>query len=144
MSVHHSPKGPMRLRRYKIDMCGISNNTYLATERAKATLERAAILNGAEEAERKADGFCAVCYKAGRVGGAMCCAVVCAVCPTVMHFGSTNTDRLCKPCALKHGLCRHCAGDLDMKQRRKPHVRPEDIQPAPVDLEDLAPTSLPE
>lgn len=43
----------------------------------------------------------------------------CMRCGEMQTYGSTNTDALCLPCAKETGLCKHCGGDLALRERRK-------------------------
>jgi hypothetical protein len=69
---------------------------------------------------RLAKGFCVSChYVIGRIGGAAMTSQPCACCLAPQMYASTNTDALCLPCAKEHSLCKHCGGDLDMRERRR-------------------------
>lgn len=110
-----------------VDNLGISNRTYTQRYYADEIVKRAAIIAGdTKRTERLAKCECVLCFTSGRVGGAMCTTTICGLCDEVLHFGSTCTDVLCPECAKKHGLCKHCGGDIDLKQRRKPWIKPKE------------------
>lgn len=71
------------------------------------------------KAERLAKQECKACFYSDRLGGAAMTQRDCMCCAKPNWNSSTNTDVLCLPCAQEHGLCRHCGGDLNMKERRK-------------------------
>jgi hypothetical protein len=81
-------------------------------ERAFADLDR-----GPREDEQT----CRWCFYAvsSRVGGAAMTEKPCDSCSEVMLFSSTITDRLCKPCGKRLGLCVRCSADIDLVDRRK-------------------------
>lgn len=81
-------------------------------ERAWADLDREKRLERHE---------CRWCFYAmsTRIGGAAMTNKPCDRCETVMQFASTSTDRLCRPCGEKLGLCVSCGADIDLVDRRK-------------------------
>lgn len=63
---------------------------------------------------------CKACfYVRGKLGGAAITYRPCGICGVMQMYGSTNTDVLCRPCAVEHGLCKHCGGDIDMRAKRR-------------------------
>ena len=74
-----------------------------------------------DKAARIAKQECRYChYMTGRIGCTAMTRQQCGVCETVGMFGSTCTDVLCKPCAERLALCKHCGADMELKNRRKP------------------------
>ena len=65
------------------------------------------------------DGYCKFCtfIRPDPIGGAAMTNAECGLCDTVMTFGSTVTDVLCKSCAEHNQLCRRCGADLDLTNR---------------------------
>lgn len=103
----------------KIDACSIANRTYFAT----STVEhyKARVKTFAEDDDaRLGKHECIVCHTSQKAGGALCCSRQCGLCDEIIHSGSTCIGVLCVRCARKNGLCAHCGGDIDLKQRRKP------------------------
>jgi hypothetical protein len=101
----------------KVNMIG-------ATERAKARVKdwcdlAADATNDTRKAERLKRHECKACFYAGRIGGAAMTYRKCMSCGSDELYGSTATDVLCMACAVKHCLCKHCGGDLEMRTRRK-------------------------
>ena len=95
-----------------------------ATERAKARVKAwcdlaADATNDTRKAERLKRHECKACFYAGRIGGAAITSRKCMSCGSDEIYGSTATDVLCMACAVKHRLCKHCGGDLEMRTRRK-------------------------
>lgn len=43
----------------------------------------------------------------------------CGLCDQRQWFGNTCVDVICENCARTHNLCRHCGGDIEMKERRR-------------------------
>lgn len=99
-------------------------NMIAATERscsyvARLLADAREIDADARKDERIASQQCKACFYGGRMGGAAMTTQPCGCCDEKIMYGSTNTDALCKPCATKHGLCRHCGGDIDLKASRR-------------------------
>lgn len=95
-----------------------------ATERAKARVKGWAdladeVASDARKVERMKLHECKACFYSSRIGGAAMTTCPCMSCGSDEMYGSTATDVLCMSCATKHGLCRHCGGDLEMRTRRK-------------------------
>ena len=95
-----------------------------ATERAKARVKdwcdlAEEVTNDARKNERLKRHECKACFYASRIGGAAMTTRPCMSCGSEEMYGSTATDVLCMDCATKHGLCKHCGGDLEMRTRRK-------------------------
>lgn len=96
----------------------------LANARAKGHIDtlRAKLL--AFEANPAGDnGYCGYCthITPDRIGGAAITSTECGLCDTPMTFGNTNVDTTCPGCARDNGLCRHCAADIELKERRNPY-----------------------
>lgn len=77
------------------------------------------VTNDARKNERLKRHECKACFYASRIGGAAMTTRPCMSCGSEEMYGSTATDVLCMDCATKHGLCKHCGGDLEMRTRRK-------------------------
>lgn len=95
-----------------------------ATERAKEyvrrTIEEAKeVETDARRKERIEAHECKACFYRSRMGGAAMTSQDCMSCGDEQMYGSTNTDALCMTCAMEHGLCKHCGGDLEMRTRRR-------------------------
>lgn len=99
------------------------NRTYLGRVHRDHVLGRADQFRAdPQKKERLEASECVVCftgYGSGRAGGAMCTTVLCCFCEKEIHFGSTCIDIACVDCAKKHGICKHCGGDVNLKHRRK-------------------------
>lgn len=67
---------------------------------------------------------CRFCYYSSKVGGAAMTEATCKNCEKIMSFGSTCTDKLCKECAQKLKVCRHCMADIDLKIKKNGWVAP--------------------
>ena len=63
-----------------------------------------------------------------RIGGSSITNVECGICGKEMVFGNTNVDAICSDCAKTNQLCKHCAGDIEMKNRRKPRAYEEKVK----------------
>lgn len=80
-------------------------------ERAELDTDRVARVDAQE---------CRWCfYFTGRIGCAAITERPCGCCGTAQSYGNTCTDALCVACAKAHQLCKHCAGDIDMRDRRR-------------------------
>lgn len=97
----------------------------LATDFARGYVDattRAALnyANDPEKRDRLADSQCIRCwYQESRIGGAAITHSPCGICGKEMSFANTNTDTLCKECAMGAALCRHCGADVQLRPRRK-------------------------
>lgn len=80
---------------------------------------------------RVARQFCAACHYPRRMSGQAFTNQPCACCAEPQTYSSTSTDTLCLPCAQEHSLCKHCAGDLEMRVGRRKW--PEFAKPATAD-----------
>ena len=111
----------MHIRKSKCNRVSVCNATWLAKETMSHVIKLAKLYrDDPEKSKRHKDQECPVCYyNKGRVGGAACTTVQCALCDEVMHYGNTCVDDLCVACAKKHNLCHHCGGDVDAVQRRR-------------------------
>lgn len=104
------------------------DSIYFATELAKNGSKR--IMNLAEslkedprKSERRKNALCKLCfYNGSRIGGAAMTFQPCGICGEDMCFGNTATDSVCPECAFQNDLCKHCGGDIEMRQRRKPRA----------------------
>ena len=100
-------------------------NMVTATELAKSKVERAIekaknIEQDAHKDARLSVNECKACFYFDRIGGSAITSRECMCCHEVQTYASTSTDVLCKPCAEKHSLCKHCGGDRELRaQRRK-------------------------
>ena len=99
----------------------IYNQTHRAKDYCKHILERADNIRAdprKEDRLKKAE--CPVCYYVdSRIGGAAITSKPCQICGKGLTFGNTCVDYLCEDCAKKYGLCKHCGGDIEMKDRKK-------------------------
>lgn len=77
-------------------------------------------INDSRRAERLKKHECKACfYIRGKLGGAAMTHRACGICGEDQLYSNTNTDVLCRDCAVKHNLCKHCGGDLDMRPKRR-------------------------
>lgn len=116
---------------HKMPMIMTRGNMITATEWAKSRVNH--IIAEAKELEnddrvedRTARHLCKACYYSSRIGGAAITTQECMCCGEVQTYGSTSTDALCKPCAIKHSLCKRCGGDLEMRTKRRKWPAPEE------------------
>lgn len=111
----------MKRQAAKIDQDTVTWETDRAKHIAEETVAKALrFLADPDKKKRLAEGLCATCcyLLSVRIGGAAMTCKPCGICGEEMTFGSTATDDLCKPCALKHELCRQCGGDVRLRVRR--------------------------
>lgn len=105
-----------------------SESIYFATELAKGQLEwiidlAKLLKEDPHKIERRKKALCKPCfYNRSRIGGAAMTFQPCGICGEEMPFGNTVTDSCCTKCALENNLCKHCGGDIEMRQRRKPRA----------------------
>lgn len=113
---------PMRANPRPITTESVHHATDLAKHYAETTVTYALeYLADPEKQKREEVPECRSCFylKRQRVGGAAMTWKPCGVCGVEMSFGSTNTDDVCRDCAKKHELCKHCGADLHLRVRRK-------------------------
>lgn len=77
------------------------------------------IKTDARKLERMSKHECKACFYFSRIGGQAITERGCMCCGMEQTYGSTSTDVLCLECAKKHKLCKHCGGDVNMKNRNK-------------------------
>jgi len=99
----------------------MASASHYSGEHVKVAIELAKKLEADPDKKKRLQAQeCKSCfYVLGKLGCAAMTSRECSCCGKDMMFGSTCTDALCLDCAKKHGLCKHCGGDIDMKQRRK-------------------------
>jgi hypothetical protein len=95
-----------------------------ATERSKQQVQRwidlaKRVEQDVDKPKRLERHECKACFYSQRVGGAAITSRKCMCCDTSQTYGSTNTDVLCVKCAKEHALCKHCGGDLELRERRR-------------------------
>jgi len=64
---------------------------------------------------------CATCFylRSPRIGGAVMTKANCMICNEKTMYSSTAVDRVCVACSKEYGLCVTCAGDIELKKRKK-------------------------
>jgi len=96
------------------DIYSVKNATY----RAQSYVERCtAVVNDTNKEKRLKEQECKVCYTSSKIGGAALCSSQCGICQKTLHYSNTCIDILCKDCAKEHNLCKHCGGDIELKNR---------------------------
>lgn len=105
-------------RKQKIDRVSIERKNSFNKHHIQSTRERLAAFDS-YKVNKDTDlcGYCAV-FMPDRIGGSVMTTVCCAVCEKDMMFSNTNTDVLCSECAIENQLCKHCGGDVELKNRR--------------------------
>ncbi len=105
----------------QIDRVSILRANNWAKMRIESTLEAAEKYRSDPNREkRKEMAECLVCSEARRIGGCAMTTAICGICGKELLFGNTCVDVLCLDCAKANQLCKHCGGDIDLKDRRKP------------------------
>jgi hypothetical protein len=119
----------MQVKRFNLTPVNCVTATLFSKSQVDSILELATKLaNDPEKNQRLENCECKACYYMSRIGCAAMTSRPCGSCGEDRMYGSTNTNALCKPCAVKHNLCKHCGGDLHMRVRRKEwpkHDKPE-------------------
>jgi hypothetical protein len=112
-----------------IDSVSVMRDTDFAISYGEDVIFRAMnFLRDPEKKKRVEEGECKACfYIRGKIGGAAMTTQPCGVCGKDQLYGSTSTDKICKPCGKRTDLCVHCGGDLLMRPRRiyRPEVANE-------------------
>lgn len=64
---------------------------------------------------------CRWCFYAmsRRLAGQATTTKPCDSCGEIEHYSTTATDRVCRPCGERLGICVLCAADIDLVDRRK-------------------------
>jgi len=110
----------VRQRPMAFNRATLTAATAQSKRRVEDTLARAErIKNDTDKAERLEAQLCKACFYFTGIGGAAMTARECAGCGEDQLYGSTNTDALCMSCASEHSLCKHCGGDLEMREGRR-------------------------
>lgn len=112
----------MEQRRRELTLDDVRNASYFnrrhltewiaQAERAFADLDRAKRMERHE---------CRWCFyaKSSRIAGQAITTKPCDSCGEPQTYSSTATDRVCRPCAERLGICVLCAADIDLVDRRK-------------------------
>lgn len=106
----------------KLKIADMQSATHFGRQRLQNWIERAERAFADLDREKRLERHeCRWCYYAHseRMGGAAMTTKPCDHCELVMTFGSTNTDRICKPCGERLGLCVRCCADINLVDRRK-------------------------
>lgn len=99
--------------------------TAQAKQLVSSAIKRAErMANDTDKAQREEKQNCKACYYTSRIGGCAITSQECMCCGKNEMYASTATDVLCRDCAKKHGLCKHCGGDIEMRERRKEWPEP--------------------
>lgn len=104
-----------------IDPASVTRSTDSAIGHAESLVESALrFLADKDAKDRRKESKCKRCYYIwhSRIGGAAMTTQYCGICDTPVLYGSTATDKLCLPCALKHELCKQCGADVQLRPRR--------------------------
>lgn len=106
---------PMIMTPYNIQM-----STTMAKKRIESTLRLADSLRSDPEKENRIKTqFCLCCYYYTAVAGQALTQRECGICGEDQMYGNTNADALCISCAKENSLCKHCGGDLDLRDKRR-------------------------
>lgn len=94
-----------------------------ATARARNSIIQVSELAKAfEEDAHKGIRFlkseCKVCFYTHKIGAQAFTTRECACCGVDQVYGHSATDVLCVECSVKHSLCKHCGGDIDLQLDR--------------------------
>ena len=117
----------MKAQKRRVDLVSIE----FATSRNQMHVD--SMIEAVENFKKKkhgVNGECKYCsyIKTTRIGGSAMTESECGLCEKMMVFSSTVVDRLCRDCAERNLLCKHCGGDIDMKIRRKKRPFQESTQ----------------
>lgn len=69
--------------------------------------------------QRLKEQECVICYYSTRLEGQAFTHSTCKSCFMPTMFSTTDIDLLCKGCAEKEGLCKHCGADINYQDRRR-------------------------
>jgi hypothetical protein len=110
-------RGKQKVDRYNYEWETNRAKDYVADLRARLS----AYTLDLDRTIRQVQGECKFCFYVhnSRIGGAACTSGICGLCDEKVHSGNTCLDKLCLRCAKERGLCKHCGGDLEGKNRRK-------------------------
>lgn len=106
----------MKIDHKKLDLEAVRHRTYMQKSRLESYKKH---IDDPDKKKRIEEQECVICFYGSKIGGQAITETNCSICETAMHFGSTNTDMLCKACAKDHTLCKHCGADINYKQRNK-------------------------
>jgi hypothetical protein len=104
----------------RIDRSYMTHKSSMAAARVADAMKLARDLEADAEKQRRLKALeCKACFYFSRIGGAAITEQPCAACAKPQVYANTNTDILCRECASEHKLCKHCGGDIDMRERRR-------------------------
>lgn len=100
----------------RVDLCSVLDASARAAEWFQK-MEK--MVQDADRETRLMFQECPVCFASQKAGGAELTMIPCAICEKELNFGNGCVDVMCLECAREKRLCKHCGGDIEMKQRRK-------------------------
>lgn len=121
MSMHQQPMTMTR--------CNMIRATHDADNIVSAWMERAKAVSSDDRFDdRMKRHECKACFYGSKVGFAAVTKRPCMCCGKDQSYGSSYADALCMECAVEHGLCKHCGGDLAIRTRRRNWPEPKQVQ----------------
>jgi len=117
----------------------IEYDTHMSKRRCDEFIATAKKLEADPDKEKRLEKQeCKTCYYIkGRVGGQAITTKPCGLCETEMVFGSTSTDKICKPCGKEQYLCVHCGGDISFTAKRQTAERVSEVKTRIVESGEL-------
>jgi hypothetical protein len=112
----------MEQKRRELTIADVQTTTHFNRKHLKWWIEQAerafADLDRAKRLERHE---CRWCFYAreSRIAGQATTTKPCDSCGNIETYPTTNTDRVCRPCGERLGICVLCAADIDLVDRRK-------------------------
>jgi len=107
-------------QRKKIDRAAIAWASGSAKRSIRTVIEQAnTYKDDPRKRQRLSENECVYCYYTPRISGQAMTRTECGICGKEMMFSNTDTDVICDDCAKEHELCKHCGGDVHMRERRK-------------------------
>lgn len=77
------------------------------------------LLDDENKEKREQEQLCQPCFYIAHMATCAVTNYLCGICEKENYWGSGDTPKLCKDCAIKHRLCKRCGGDIELKTRRK-------------------------
>lgn len=112
----------MEQKRRELTIEDVRNTTHFNRQHLKewiANAERA--FADLDRAKRVARHECRWCFYArgSRIAGQAITTKPCDSCGEIETYPTTGTNRVCRPCGERLGICVLCAADIDLVDRRK-------------------------
>ena len=103
----------MERKQGRFNKASIESATTMSKARMDSTLKLAEKYTADPDRKQRAERqLCKPCYYGSRMAGQAFTNKPCDCCGEMQTYSSTDTDKLCRNCAVEHKVCRHCSAKI--------------------------------